>query len=68
MGELSCNWMGTNGVKLKIENEWFPIAVSLRYRQNLKFGDFTSLLTENRKNMSYNHEHEPHDYFSSFNQ
>ena len=41
-GELSCNWMGTNGFKVKIENEWF-IVICSRCRQNLKIGDFTLL-------------------------
>ena len=27
-GELSCNWMGTNGFKVKIENEWFIVICS----------------------------------------
>ena len=41
-GELSCNWMGTNGFKVKIENDCF-IVICSRCRQNLKFGDFTLL-------------------------
>ena len=24
-GELSCNWTGTNGFKVKAENEWFIV-------------------------------------------
>lgn len=34
-GELSCNWMATNGFKVKIGNKWF-IVVCLRFHQNLK--------------------------------
>ena len=26
--ELSCNWMGTNGFKVKTENEWFIVICS----------------------------------------
>ena len=36
MDELSCNWLGTNGSKVKIENECF-IVVCSSWRQNLKF-------------------------------
>ena len=39
-GELSCNWMGTNGFNVKIENEWFIVTCS-RCHQNLNFGNFT---------------------------
>ena len=38
-GELSCTWMGANGFKAKIGNE-FCIVVCSRCRQNLKFGKF----------------------------
>ena len=38
----NCNWMSTNGFKVKIENDWF-IFVCPRCRQNLKFGDLTLL-------------------------
>ena len=41
-GELSCNRMGTNGFKVKSENDCF-IVICSRCRQNLKFGDFTLL-------------------------
>ena len=30
-GELSCNWMGTNGFKVNIENEWFIVVCSPCY-------------------------------------
>ena len=50
-GELSCNWMGTNGLQVKIEDKWF-IVTSSRCLQNLKFGDFTLLYMR-------------HDYFPS---
>ena len=42
-GEPPCNWMGTNGFKVKTENDCF-IVICSRCRQNLKFGDFTLLL------------------------
>ena len=41
-GELSCNWMGINGFKVKTENGFFTVMCS-RCRQNLKFGDFRLL-------------------------
>ena len=41
-GELSCNWMGTNGLKVKTENDFFIVICSC-CRQNLKFGYFTLL-------------------------
>ena len=44
-GELSCNWMGTNGnsdVKVKIGNELFLFVVATSCcHQNPTFGDFT---------------------------
>ena len=42
MGELSCNWSGMNGFKVKTENDFF-IVICSRCRQNLKSGDFTLL-------------------------
>ena len=39
-GELSCDWMGTNGFKVKTENDCL---ICSRCRQNLKSGDFTLL-------------------------
>ena len=39
-GELSAKWMGTNGFKVKVVNEWFIVVRSL-CRQNLKSCDVT---------------------------
>ena len=36
--KLSCYWMGPNGFKVQIENEWF-IVIGSRCRHNRKFGD-----------------------------
>ena len=43
-GALSCNWVGTNGVEVKTENDCF-IVICSRCLQNLKYGDFTLLFS-----------------------
>ena len=40
-----CNWMGTNGFKVRTENEWF-IVICSRCRQNLRFANFALLFCE----------------------
>ena len=66
--ELCCNWMGTNGLRVKTENDWF-IVICSRCRKNLKFGDFTLLFCGVRqKNARKSVMHVQHVYFSSFNQ
>ena len=40
MGNVSYNWIGTNGFEVKSETERFTL-VCPRCRQNLKFGHFT---------------------------
>ena len=40
MGEVSYNWIGTDGFEVKSETERFTV-VGPRCRQNLKFGHFT---------------------------
>ena len=63
-GELSCNWMGTNGFKVKTENDCF-IVICSRCLQYLKYGDFTLFLcgvrqTNARKFVLHvQHEHFP---------
>ena len=52
-GELFCNWMDTNGFKVRTENNCFVVICS-RCRQNLKFGDFTSLFCGVRQKMHGN--------------
>ena len=52
-GELSCDWMGTNGFKVKRENDCL-IVICSRCRQNLKFGDFTLLFCGVRQEMHGN--------------
>ena len=47
MGELSCILMGTNGFKVKIENERFIVLCS-RGRQNVKLGNFSTRVFETR--------------------
>ena len=52
----------TNGLKVKIENEWFVVVV---YHENLKFGDFTLLFYGVRQRNSRKFAlHVGHDYFS----
>ena len=42
MGEVSYNWIGTDGFGEKRETERFTVTVACpRCRQNLKFGHFT---------------------------
>ena len=63
-GELSCNWMGTNGFKVKTENDCFIVIYS-RCRKNLKFGDFTLLFCGVRQRNGRKFVlHVQHDYFS----
>ena len=67
-GELSCKLMGSNGFKVKTENERF-IVICSRCRQNLKFGDFTLLFCGVRQiNAQKFVLHLQHEYFSLFNQ
>ena len=62
-GELSYNWMGTNGFKVKTEKDCFDVICS-GCRQNLKFGDFTLLFCGVRqRNARKFMLHVQHDYF-----
>ena len=65
-GELSCNWMGTNGFKVKREKDCF-LVISSRCRQNLKFDNFTLLFCGVRKRNARKFVlHVQHDFFSFF--
>ena len=67
-GELSRNWITTNGFKVKSENDSF-VVIGSRCRQNLKFGDFTLLFSEVRQRNARKFVlHVQHDYFFIFNQ
>ena len=67
-GKLSCNWMSTNGFKVKTENDCF-IVICSRCRQNLKFSDFTLLFCGVRQRNARKFVlHVQHVYFSFFNQ
>ena len=67
-GELSCNWVDTNGFKVKTENNFF-IVICSRCRQNLKFGDFTLLFCGVRQRNARKFVlHVQHVYFFFFNQ
>ena len=68
ISSLSCRTMWASDFRAKIKNERFTFERSL-CRQNLKFGDFTSLLC--RAPHEYLLKcvpHVQHDYFPSFNQ
>ena len=66
-GELSCNWMGTNGCKVIIGNVWFIVICSL-CRQNLKFGDLMLLCGVRQRNARKFVVHVQHEYLSFFDQ
>ena len=62
-GELSCNWMGTNGFKVKTKNDCF-IVICSRCLQYLKYGDFTLLLCGVRQRNARKFVlHVQHEYF-----
>ena len=64
MGKVSWKEIGTNGFRVKIENERFS-AACLGCRQNFKFGDFTSSLC--RGPLTYLLKcvlHVQHDYYA----
>ena len=59
---------GTNGIHVKAKNERYT-AASWRYRQNLKYENFTSSFGRLRQNIAPKSvPHVQHDYFSLFNE
>ena len=68
ISEVHFRMLGTNGIHVKAENERFS-AEGSRYRQNLKFENFTSSFGRLRRKIEPRSvPHVQHDYFSSLNQ